>query len=110
MLAGGRGVVLGVFCPPDSARGRFKVPVLSWLLTIGVLDPLEGRAPSCANGLSEAAVEALEIFIFGFGVAACSFFSIGLGVEVETGGVVAALLSVLGVDGPASFSSRRLRI
>lgn len=109
MLGDARGAALGVFCPSDSARGRFNVPAVSWLLTIGVLVPLEGRAPSCANGLSEAGLEALFILIFGLGAGAGSgstFIADG----VEVGGVEDVLFSVFGIDGPASFSSLRLRI
>lgn len=86
------------------------MPAVLWLLTVGVLVPFEGEAPSCANGFSEAGLGALVIFIFGFGAGADSVFPTGTAAGVGLGGVEDALLSVFGVDGPASFSRRRLRI
>lgn len=104
------GAGFGGFCPSDSARGRFKEPARLGLLTVGVLVPFEGRAPGCANGFSEAGLEALVIFILGFEASLDSGFSRG---TADGGGVGTgedALASTFGVDGPASFSRRRLRI
>jgi hypothetical protein len=113
-----RGAVRGVVCTSDSARGRFSVVSVGLVLTVGILVPFEGRAPSLLKGASDVEVEVgvgagvFEILTFGFEPASTGAAVARVGIEEDEDAIFPPSVGVsfFGAVAPDSFSRRRLRI